>query len=78
MYNKYIYVCMYVYIYYTYISCLQRYRGTFKDESLMTIRDLREQRLVENSLIRGGVVPLLEHDHPRLARAARTCAPRDL
>ena len=34
---------MYIYIYYTYISCLQRYRGTFKDESLMTIRDLREQ-----------------------------------
>ena len=66
------------YIIYTYISCLQDYRGTFKDESLMTIRDLREQRFVENSLIRGGVVPLLEHDHPRLARAARTCAPRDL
>ena len=36
-------VCMYVYIYiYTYIiyiSCLQRCLGTFKDESLMTIRD---------------------------------------
>jgi len=78
MYNKYMYVCMYIYIYYTYRSCLQGYRGTFKDESLMTIRDLREQRFVENSLIRGGVVPLLEHDHPRLARAARTCAPRDL
>ncbi len=46
------YVCMYIYIYYTYISCLQGYRGTFKDESLMTIRDLREQRFVENSLIR--------------------------
>ena len=35
------YVC--IYIYYTYRSCLQGYRGTFKDESLMTIRDLREQ-----------------------------------
>ena len=41
------YVC--IYIYYTYRSCLQRYWGTFKDESLMTIRDLREQRFVENS-----------------------------
>ena len=62
---------MYIYLIhiYIYLSCLQRYLGTFKDESLMTIRDLREQRLVENSLIRGGVVPLLEHDHPRLARA---------
>ncbi len=73
--NYYTYIS---YIIYIYRSCLQGYRGTFKDESLMTIRDLREQRLVENSLIRGGVVPLLEHDHPRLARAARTCAPRDL
>ena len=32
---------MYIYIYYTYRSCLQGYRGTFKDESLMTIRDVR-------------------------------------
>ena len=29
------------YIIYTYRSCLQGYRGTFKDESLMTIRDVR-------------------------------------
>ena len=35
-------------------------------------------RLVENTLIRGCVVPLLEHDHPRLAQAARTCARTDL
>ena len=43
------YVYIYIYIYYTYRSFIQGYRGTYKDESLMTIRDLREQRFVENS-----------------------------